>query len=49
MSTVNVKFDYEPEPDEVDEDDSTGLTEDAHSRLLEDLMQLGATNIDVSA
>lgn len=43
--TVEVSFDYEPE--EPDETDPTGLSVDEHDRLMEQLIEIGATNIKV--
>lgn len=42
---VQVTFTFEPEPDERDESDRTGLTEAAFERLTERLMELGAEDI----
>lgn len=44
---IKVVFTYEPEPDEVDTNDSTGLTQPAFEKLHEDLMKLGAEDIDI--
>lgn len=44
---VNVSFDYEPEPEEVDESDPTGLTSEAYDTLMDTLMEMGATDPQV--
>jgi hypothetical protein len=42
---VKVTFDYEPD-EGADDEDPTGLTEEEHDRLVDQLaMQFGATNI----
>lgn len=42
---VKVTFKYEP--DEPDDDDATGVSEDEHNRLMDQLMQLGAEDITI--
>lgn len=42
---TRVTFDFEP--DEPDDDDSTGMSEAEYLRLSEQLAELGATNIKI--
>lgn len=45
---VRVTFVFEPEPEEIDEDDPTGLTADAFERLMDQLVGVGATDVEAS-
>lgn len=45
--SVKVTATYEPDDNEVDGDDPTGLTAKAYDELTEQLMALGFDNIDV--
>ena len=41
-----MQFTYEP--DEPDSDDSTGMSEAEYDQLVESLMELGATDIEIN-
>ncbi len=43
MNTVKITFVYEP--DEPDEDDATGMSEDEYTRVTDAVMQLGGCDI----
>lgn len=47
MPQVNVSFKYEP--DEPDPEDGTGMSADEFERLTEQLMALGADDIEIEA
>lgn len=44
---VKVSFTFTPEPDEVDDKDSTGLTVEAFEKIHATLASLGAENVDI--
>jgi hypothetical protein len=46
---VRVTFVFEPEPEEVDEDHPGGLTDEATQRLHDQLMMLGAEDVETEA
>lgn len=46
MAMVKVTFDYEPQ--EPDDEDPSGVSEDEYQELMERLMELGATNVSVT-
>lgn len=43
MSEIKITFIYEP--DEPDDDDATGLSEDEYGRVMDAIMALGGTDI----
>jgi hypothetical protein len=45
MTQVTVKFSYEPE--DPDDDDRTGMSEEEYSDFTEKLMALGAEDIEI--
>jgi hypothetical protein len=45
--TVEVTFQYEPEPDEVDADDPSGLTEEAYTKLMDEVIQIGGGDVGI--
>lgn len=47
MSKVNVNFSFEPEDEEADDADPSGLTSEAFEQLMEQLSELGATDVRV--
>jgi hypothetical protein len=47
MSKVKVTFDFEPEPDEVDDGHEMGVTNECFERLMDSLAELGGTNVQV--
>ena len=47
--TVKVTFDYEPEDEEVDAEDPTGLTSEAFDDLADQLHAVGAENVRCEA
>jgi len=44
---IRVVFTYVPEDDEIDNNDSSGLTLDAFERLTTQLDEIGATDVDI--
>ena len=46
MGRVKVTFVYEPDPEEIDDDHPGGLTDEATQSLHNELMSLGAEDIE---
>lgn len=46
---VRVTFIFEPEPEEADPGHGSGLTEEGHEKLMGQLMELGASDIQTEA
>lgn len=46
--SVRVTFLFEPDPDEVDESDPSGLTAEAFDKLMDQLIGLGATDVEAT-
>lgn len=44
---VKITANYEPDPDEVDDEDATGLTMEAFDELNNQLMAAGLDNIEI--
>lgn len=48
MNLVRISATLEPDDDEIDANDGTGLTQEAHDKLLDGLMALGLSDIEIT-